>query len=215
MLVRDIMSTEVLTVGPGTTLPEAIRLARARGVRHLPVLDRDELVGIVSDRDLKRAMASPATSLEVHELHYLLDRLTVGEIMTRGVITVDPDVPVEDAASLLLQEKISALPVTEGGRLVGIVTETDLLRLLVRAFRPREPSTRIEVELPEAARGLADVIRLLEAQGAPVTSVLTFPGEEGATAVFRVGTIHPGPAVRALTEHGYTVRHPRPRRRAA
>lgn len=98
MLVRDVMQPRVFAVTPDTTLSEAVRLTRVRGIRHLPVLEGRELVGIVSDRDLKRAMASPAAGLEAGELTSLLDRLTVAEIMTCPVITVAPPVPVEEAA---------------------------------------------------------------------------------------------------------------------
>ena len=134
MLVQYVMQTKLFTVTPETTLPEALRLTGQRGIRHLPVLDGDRLVGIVSDRDLKRAMASPATSLEAHELNYLLDRLRVEEFMTRKVITIGRMFPIEAAASLMVREKIGALPVTDDARLVGLVTETDVLRLFVRAL---------------------------------------------------------------------------------
>jgi acetoin utilization protein AcuB len=136
MMVRDVMQTRVLTIAPDTTLPEAVRLAGERGVRHLPVLHDGKLVGLVSDRDLKRAMASSATSLEVHELNYLVQRLAVREFMTRTIITVRPNCPVKEAARLMLLHKIGALPVTDGEALVGIVTETDLLKLLVTAGEP-------------------------------------------------------------------------------
>jgi acetoin utilization protein AcuB len=116
-------------------------------VRHLPVLDGDRLVGILSDRDLKRAMASSATSLSVHELNYLLERVQVREFMTRAVITVGPARPIQDAARVMLVEKIGALPVMDGERLIGLVTETDMLRLFVR--------------MVDEARGL----RLREARG--------------------------------------------------
>jgi hypothetical protein len=106
MLVQDVMQLKFFTVTPETTLPEAIRLTGQRGIRHLPVLDGDRLVGIVSDRDLERAMASPATSLEVHELMYLLDNLRVGEIMTRTVITIGPPGEVEsDRPDKQVQER--------------------------------------------------------------------------------------------------------------
>jgi acetoin utilization protein AcuB len=132
MLVKEIMESRLVTITTRTTLPEAVQLARERGIRHLPVLDHGKLVGIVSDRDLKRAMASPATTLEIHELNYLLERLRVEEIMTRTVITVRPDTAVEDAAAIMVRERISALPVTQEGRLAGIVTETDILKLFVK-----------------------------------------------------------------------------------
>lgn len=209
MLVQDIMQREVLTVGPKTTLPEALGLVRRRGVRHLPVLDNGGLVGIVSDRDLKRAMASSATSLERHELTYLLDRLPVADIMTRSVITVGPEQTIEEAARLMVREKVSALPVTEAGRLVGIVTETDVLALFVRAMGAGEPSSRIDVLLPAGGAALAGVVRAVEETGVPVASIVTLPGPGGGReVVVRVPTIDPGPVIDRLEAQGYTVRMP-------
>lgn len=207
MLVQDIMERQVVTINPRTALPEALRLLQQRRIRHLPVLENGELVGIISDRDLKRAMASPATSLTVHELQYLLDRLRIGEIMTRGVITIGPMMPVEAAARLMVQEKISALPVTEGARLVGIVTETDLLQLLVEAMGAAEPSSRLDVLLGDRPSALVEVVRAVEDAGLRISSIVTFPARGGMkTAVVRLATIDPGPAVRALEARGYAVR---------
>src|SRR3990172_12597938 len=134
MLVRDIMQRAVIAVSPKTPLPEALGLVQKRGIRHLPVVDAGELIGIVSDRDLKRVMASPATTLERHELGYLLSKLALADFMTRGVVTVGPRHPVEEAARIMLKERISALPVVEAGRLLGILTQTDVLCLFVRAL---------------------------------------------------------------------------------
>ena len=139
MLVGDVMQREVVTVTPQTTFDQTLRLAQSRGVRHLPVMDHGSLVGIISDRDLKGAMASVAMSQSGAGLASLVDRLTAGEIMTRAVITIAPMFPVEDAARLMVTKKISALPVTEGGRLVGILTETDVLELFVRAMGVAQP----------------------------------------------------------------------------
>lgn len=209
MLVRDILTPGVISITPETTLPEAIRLARERGVRHLPVFEQRKLVGIVSDRDLKRAMASPATSLDIHELNYLLDRLAVGEIMTRAVITIGPTAPVEEAARLMVLEKISALPVMDGDRLLGIVTETDVLNLFVKAMGAGEPSSRLDVILDERPGVLGEILRTVEGTGVTVSSVMTLTDRAGRReAVIRIATIHPTPVVEALTAHGYTVRQP-------
>jgi len=209
MLVRDILTPGVLTIVPETTLPEAIRLARERGVRHLPVVEDGKLVGIVSDRDLKQAMASPATSLDVHELKYLLDRLAVGEIMTRAVITVGPMAPVEEAARLMVMEKISALPVTDADRLLGIVTETDVLNLFLKAMGAGQPSSRVDVPLPDRPGALGEILRVVEDAGVSVSSVMTLIDRAGRReAVIRIATIDPGPAVQALTVRGYAVRQP-------
>src|SRR5262249_43919339 len=189
------------------TLPEALRLTTQRGIRHLPVLDGEQLVGIVSDRDLKRAMASSATSLEVHELYYLLDKLRIAEIMTRAVITIGPAFPIEAAARLMIQEKIGALLVTDCERLVGLVTETDVLRLFVRAMGAGEPSTRLDVILGPRPHALAEVVQAVEATGAEISSLVTLVGDRGLKeAVIRVRTINPGPVVWSLQARGFTAR---------
>jgi acetoin utilization protein AcuB len=207
MLVQDVMQTKLYTVTPETTLPEAVRLTGQRGVRHLPVLNGERLVGILSDRDLKQAMASPATSLEAHELRYLLDRLHVGEIMTRSVITIGPMSPIEDAARLMMLEKIGALPVTDGDRLVGLVTETDVLRLFLRAMGAGEPSTRLDVVLGNRPHALAEAVQVVEAAGADISSIVTLASEGGfKEVVFRVRTINPAPVIWALEARGFTAR---------
>ena len=115
--------------------------------------------------------------------------------------------PVEEAARLMVQEKISALPVTEGGRLVGIVTETDVLELFVKAMGAGEPSSRLDVVLGDRQSALAEVVRAVEAAGVVISSIMTLANREGLKeAVMRVATINPGPAVRALEARWYVVR---------
>ncbi|HEX7128181.1 MAG TPA: CBS domain-containing protein, partial [Thermodesulfobacteriota bacterium] len=116
---------------PGTPVSEAKQVMERRRIRHLPVVEGDRLVGIVTDRDIRLNLPSPATSLSVWEINYLLARLTVGEVMTKRPITIEPDREATDAAKLMLEHRIGALPVVENGALVGIVTETDLLRAWV------------------------------------------------------------------------------------
>ena len=207
MLVQDIMHTAVVTVAPATTLPEAVRTMRQLGARHLPVLEDDDLIGIVSDRDLKRAMASSATSLAAHELTYLLDRIRIADIMTRTVTTIGRMFPVEEAARVMVNERISALPVTEGGRLVGIITETDILRLFVRALGAGEPSSRLDVAVDADRDAVSDVVATVEAAGAPISSVMTLVDSAGGREIIvRVATINPARAIQALETKGYKVR---------
>lgn len=134
--VRDAMSGPPVTVRPEDTVPEASRLMRRHGFRRLPVLREGRLVGIVTDRDLKGAMPSDATSLSIWEVSSLLEQLKVGEIMTTSVLTVPEDLPLPAAASLMLTRKIGGLPVVDGhGRVVGVLTVTDVLRDYVAASR--------------------------------------------------------------------------------
>jgi acetoin utilization protein AcuB len=127
MLVRDKMSSEVRTIAPDQSLRTARERMHKYGVRRLPVVEHGKLVGIVTDRDVRQAWASPATSLPVHESLYLLEHVTVAEVMTWKTVTVTPDTPLVEAARLLHDHKIGGLPVVEGGAVVGMITETDLL----------------------------------------------------------------------------------------
>jgi acetoin utilization protein AcuB len=123
MLVRDKMQPSVITITPDQSLWMAKERMRKHGVRRLPVVQHGKLVGIVTDRDVRQAWAFPATSLSIHELMYLLDRVTVGETMTTKVVTVMPDTPLVKAARLLHDRKIGGLPVMEGEAVVGILIE--------------------------------------------------------------------------------------------
>jgi acetoin utilization protein AcuB len=125
------MSRPPITIVPDTPVFEARQMMQTQRVRHLLVLEHGRLVGIITDRDIRLNLPSPATSLSIWELNHLLSRLTVGEVMTRGVIVVDSSRDAREAAAILLAEKIGALPVLDDGFVVGIVTETDFLRAFV------------------------------------------------------------------------------------
>ena len=142
MRVRELMTGAPITVSPATDVVEARKRMIAERIRHLIVLEGTELVGIVTDRDIRLNLPSQATSLSVWEVNYLLARLTVGTVMTKGVIVIGPDREAYDAARLMLEHKIGALPVVDGGRLVGIITETDILRAFVRAGESVDPLRR-------------------------------------------------------------------------
>ena len=134
--VRDIMSSPAITVSPDATLPAANALMKEKEIRHLPVLEKGRLVGIVSRGDLREASISASINADQYELHFLLNKLTVGQLMTRKVRTVAPDALVVDAADLMTEHKIAGLPVVDAeGAVVGIVTESDLLKMLVRRLR--------------------------------------------------------------------------------
>ena len=134
MVVRDYMSSPVVTVTPETSFQDALALLRQRKIRRVPVVDQaGSLVGIITERDLLHAAPSPATSLSVWELNYLLWRLQVEGLMTRKVLTVQPDTPLQDAAQLMLEHKFGGLPVVDDHhQVVGVITETDIFRVFVK-----------------------------------------------------------------------------------
>jgi acetoin utilization protein AcuB len=133
MKVSDLMTTSPITVGPETPVLDARQLMIDKRFRHVLITEGPKLLGIVTDRDIRLNLPSPATSLSVWEINYLLARLTVESVMTTSLVTVSPRQDTREAARLMLDHKIGALPVVDGGQLVGIITETDLLRAYVKA----------------------------------------------------------------------------------
>jgi CBS domain-containing protein len=129
--VRTWMTENPITITPQTTLPEAQRVMFAYKIRRLPVMQSAKLVGIVTLGDIREAKPSDATTLSIYELNYLMDRLTAKDFMTPNPITIAPDATIAEAATLIVEHKIGALPVVEKDKLVGIITETDLCRLLM------------------------------------------------------------------------------------
>jgi acetoin utilization protein AcuB len=137
MTIRELMTGSLITVRRETSVLEARDLLAKERIRHLPVTDGGgALAGIVTDRDIRLNLPSRATSLSVREINHLLTKLTVGEIMTRSVITIGPDRPVREGAQLMLDHRIGALPVLDDGHLIGIITETDIVRAFLRTTAP-------------------------------------------------------------------------------
>jgi acetoin utilization protein AcuB len=160
MLVRSRMTPDVYTASPETTIAEALTITRSHRIRHLPILKDGELVGLVTDRDLRLAMP-PIWADEHDELTAALHTKRVGELMITDIITASADTPVEEAAKLLYTHRIGCLPIMEDGQLVGILTETDLLRAFAELFASRAPSVRLEVQMPNRPGELARVVRLI------------------------------------------------------
>lgn len=200
MFVEQVMTTPVVTVTPETTTSHAWELLQRGRFRHLPVVRLGRLVGMVSDRDLRVARA-------------LAEEPTVGRICREEVISVGPGTPVEEASRLMLEHKIGALPVVEDGALVGIVTESDLFRMLTRVMGVLEPSTRIQLALDDPTRQLAEVTRIACEHNIRIVSLVTEPSAAGPchVVVLRVQTIAPEPLIRALLRAGIQVEGPLPR----
>jgi acetoin utilization protein AcuB len=143
MHVRDLMTPNPITVGPDTLVFDARKLMFDNRIRHLLVVGDDRLVGMVTDRDIRLSLPSQATSLSVWEMNYLLARLTVSKIMSKSLITIGPDCEAADAARLMLARSVGGLPVVEWGRVIGIVTETDVVRAFIEGAAVRSgPASR-------------------------------------------------------------------------
>jgi len=207
-LVENRMSKSPLTIKRDDSFQTALNLLRQGGVRHLPVLEGKKLVGIVTDRDLRQASPSPATSLSIYEIKYLLNKIAVEDLMIKEVITVPPTATIESAAKLLYEHKIGALPVVnEKGELLGIITETDILETFVEATGLGEPSSRIEVEVDDKPGTLATVAELIKKHGINIISVMTIPATTKGRriVVFRLATTNPSPVRSEIEGAGFAV----------
>jgi len=183
MTVRSVMTTNPYTVEKNTPVTDAQTIMQREKIHRLPVLQGQTLVGIVSEKDLLYATPSPATTLNVYEMNNLLSKLKVESVMTKTVLTVEPSTLVEDAARKLVDNDIGGLPVVENKKLVGIVTESDLFRLLIDLFGTRKPGVRATLRVPERPGELADTTRAIADAGGNVISMGTFSGNDMSNAV--------------------------------
>jgi acetoin utilization protein AcuB len=172
---------------PDTAVDVTLRRMREEKVRRFPVVDNDgKLVGIVSEKDLLYAAPSPATSLSIYELHYLYSRLTVAQVMTRDVITVGENDPLEEAARIMADNKIGGLPVTRGDKLVGIITETDVFKTFMEMMGARDQGIRLTLLCPDQRGELAALTGAVADLGGNIISLGTFWGEDATNAIITI-----------------------------
>jgi len=211
MLVRKKMKKDLITITKDERMTTARKIMKERNIRHLPVVDGKKLIGLVTNMDIRKAEASPATSLEIRELHYLLDKLTVGEIMTRNVITISPDISVEEATTLIHDNKIGCLPVVEDGNLVGMIKENDVMAILIEVMGMKEKGSRLEVVVEDKPGALADVTRIIKEHNVNIISVVTDVADEAGkrVVVFKLKTFYFEPIKKALEAGGFPVQYAR------
>jgi acetoin utilization protein AcuB len=179
MLVKERMSHNPITIASDTPVTEAQSLMKREKIHHLPVLGRDgSLEGIVTEKDLLYASPSPATTLSVYEMTYLLAKLPVEKVMSRKVITVEEDVPLEEAARVMADNDIGGLPVMRKKTLVGIITESDLFRIFIELFGARQKGVRVSMFIPEEKGVLARMTKAIFEAGGNIIAMGTFLGED-------------------------------------
>ncbi len=211
MFVRMWMTQDVITVPPDMPIMEARDIMKQHMVRRLPVVKDGKLVGIVTQGDIQEAGPSGATSLSIWELNYLLARITVGEIMTPvdELITVSPDEMIEQAALLMRKNKVGGLPVVEGDKLVGIITESDIFDILIQLLGVHRDGTRITLELEDRPGALLEALEVLKAHEANVLSIVTCEEcrttEDHDVVVLRIDLYDWRPIVKELKDKGIKV----------
>ncbi len=187
MLVKNRMSSPVISVEPEMPIMEALNLMRARQIRRMPVLDkRGKLVGIVSDKDLLNAGPSAATSLSVWEINYLVGKIKVENVMTKAVLTVDGETPIEEAARIMVDNKIGGLPVMDGEEIIGMITESDLFKILLELMGARETAVRLTAVVPDVLGELDKLTHLVAEAGGSFIAFGQFNGDEDDTRIVTV-----------------------------
>ncbi|MBT8405985.1 MAG: CBS and ACT domain-containing protein [Deltaproteobacteria bacterium] len=179
MQIRDVMTRDPVTVEPETLLIDAQEIMRKHKVRRLPVVENQKLVGMITHDMVLEASPSQGTSLSIYELHFILAKMKVKDIMIKDPKTLSPDTPLEKSLILSQDLGIRAFPVVENGKLLGITTHGDILRLLTRALGLREEGVRITIEGLGGRLGeLKDIISIFDRHRAAVMSIMTLPKEE-------------------------------------
>ncbi|MEH7544259.1 acetoin utilization protein AcuB [Bacillus sp. AFS076308] len=208
MIVEEIMKTDVAVLFPADTIADAIRLMDKRKIRHIPIVDQDwHLQGLITV-----AKISEATPSIFHANEHPEDlKKPLETIMEKNVITGHPLDFVEEAAGLFYEHKISCIPIIHDGKLVGIVTETDLLRTMVELTGAHQPGSQIEIKVPNLAGVLSDITTVIKKKNANILSVLVYPDKKDdhyKILVLRVQTMNPTALIQDLKQAGHQVLWP-------
>lgn len=209
MFVVNRMTKHPVTVSSATKVDEAIHLLKKHNIRRLPVVDDGKLVGIVTDKDLMRVTPSAATTLAKYEINSLLADISIGEIMSKSVISVNESAPIEEAALLMSRNRVSGLPVTSDvGAVVGVITETDIFDAFVNIMDLEEGKTRITLEVADKVGVVCDLAGIVSEAGYNIDSFVTCRKEGGKYDIIMRGDFEDTDALAAaLAAHGYVVQH--------
>lgn len=186
MNVGKRISSPIITVSPDLPVPEALALMNQEKIRHMPVVQKGKMIGIVTKNDLLNASPSRATSLSVWEINYLLNKIKVEDVMTAKVITVSEDTPIEEAARIMTDNKISCLPVMRGKDMVGIITETDLFKVFLELMGARHKGVRITLQVTNEPGTLAKISQTIYEAGGNIIALGTFAGESLTSSLLTI-----------------------------
>jgi acetoin utilization protein AcuB len=196
------MSQPIITVAPDMPIMEALNLMKTKNIRRAPVVDaKGKLIGIVSDKDLLNAGPSQATSLSVWEINYLIGKITVKKVMSTTVLTVSEDTPIEEAARIMVDNKVGGLPVMKDKKIVGIITESDLFKILLELMGARESGIRATALIPEKLGELDEITHAIAQAGGSFISFGQFNGDDDDNRVvtFKVSGMDEEAVITAVT----------------
>ena len=208
MYVGRRMTRNVVTVAKDASVLHVRNLLREKDINQVPVVDGKKVIGVITDGDIRENSASPASTLSVHELNYLLSEMKAGDIMTRNPVTVSPETPIEEAAKVLNEKGIGCLPVVSNDELMGIITTCDMLNVLLEVMGVGTPSSRIEISIPGDMGEICNIAGIVKGLGLSIISMVsTLNQNDPATrlSVLRVNTDDIRELCKALRGAGYKV----------
>jgi len=202
MYVKNRMTANPYTISPESTVADALELMRSKQIRRAPVVKNGKLMGIITERKLLEISPSPATSLSIFEINYLLSKTKIESIMTKDVITVTPDSLLEEASIKMREHDIGGLPVVENGKLVGIITETDIFDAFIEIMGFRDQGSRIAVDIDEDKPGvLAKVAGIIAGYDVNITHLAVFRNE----LIIRINTLNVDDILKTLQDNGFKM----------
>ncbi|MGB9833388.1 MAG: CBS domain-containing protein [bacterium] len=205
MFVKNHMTPNPITVEPNTPIFEALNLMKKHRIKQLPVVEDGKLLGLVTERDLLTVSPSPATTLSIYEINYLLSRMTVKEVMIKSPARISPDATIEEAAVIMREHRFGSLLVMEGENLVGIITESDLFEALIKIFGFRRPGVRLVLEAENKLGTLADLLGIVRDHQINVIGLACIELGEKVQIMLRLSTSQVSPLVEELKTKGYNV----------
>ena len=208
MFVKERMTVNPVTTSENTPVFEAGELMRKHNISRLPVTRDGKLVGIVTEEDLLKVSPSAATTLNVWELNYVLSKLQVKEAMTKNPLTIDPEATLEEAAVLMRDKNVGALPVVESGKLVGIITESNIFDAFLDLMGLKQTGTRITIDVEDKIGAIADLTEIIKKQGISIISLALFHHDNlSGQLVLRLDNVKSDPLVAELKSKGYKITH--------
>jgi acetoin utilization protein AcuB len=183
MFVGERMSRPVISVSPDAPINDVLAMFKKEHIRRAPVIKNGKMVGMVTGTDLINASPSSVTTLSIWEMHYLISKVTVKNVMSKKVITVDKDTPIEEAARIMTDQKIAGLPVMDGKKVVGIITETDLFKVFLELMGARDKGIRVTASVDNKPGQLAKVTKAIAHAGGNFISFGFFSGEDIGTKI--------------------------------
>ncbi len=207
MFVKNRMTKDPITMSSNTSITDAVALFRERGFKRFPVVDNGKIVGILTKGDIQTVSPTKATSLSIFEVNYFLSKLTVKEAMTKKVITIEADCLLEEAAVKMRANRISTLPVTKEGKLVGIITESDIFDAFIDLLGFNDKGSRITVETEDVPGGLADISKIFYSYNINITHIAMYAGDGVRDVVIRSAEVNTDEIEKRLNEKGFKVKH--------